>query len=106
MLSEDCESSVQVTNFKKRFLELTEVRDRNVLRTQIPGFRLSAFPNTGIAEDHGRSVSQIIFRFALDVGMIPLTGTTNAEQLRADLVIFSFQLEPDEVKQIERMGVA
>ncbi len=29
-----------------------------------------------IAERHGRSVSQIVFRFALDLGMMPLTGTT------------------------------
>ncbi len=38
--------------------------------------------------------------------MIPLTGTSNAEHMRADLDVFSFRLEPDEVKQIERMGVA
>src|SRR5262249_26965066 len=30
-----------------------------------------------IAARHGRSVSQIVFRFALEMGMLPLTGTTN-----------------------------
>ncbi|MEX0819424.1 MAG: aldo/keto reductase, partial [Pirellulaceae bacterium] len=29
-----------------------------------------------IAERHGRTVPQIVFRFALEVGMLPLTGTT------------------------------
>src|SRR5207247_2268412 len=29
-----------------------------------------------IAARHGRTVSQIVFRFALDVGMVALTGTT------------------------------
>ncbi|MGZ3355746.1 MAG: hypothetical protein ACXVBO_12930 [Isosphaeraceae bacterium] len=38
-----------------------------------------------IAERHGRTVSQIVFRFALDVGMVPLTGTTDAGHMRADL---------------------
>jgi diketogulonate reductase-like aldo/keto reductase len=54
-----------------------------------------------IAKRHGRSLSQIVFRFALDVGMIPLTGTTDAEHMRADLEVFDFRLEPKEVEQIE-----
>lgn len=58
-----------------------------------------------IAKRHGRSVSQIVFRFALDVGMMPLTGTTNSDHMRADLEIFDFQLRPDEIDQIENLGV-
>src|SRR5207302_3881484 len=54
-----------------------------------------------IAQRHGRSVSQIVFRFSLDVGMIPLTGTTNADHMRAGLDVFDFHLEPDEVARIE-----
>jgi diketogulonate reductase-like aldo/keto reductase len=56
-----------------------------------------------IAQRHGRDVSQIIFRFALDVGMIPLTGTTNPEHMRADLKIFDFRLEPGEIECIEHL---
>ena len=59
-----------------------------------------------IAQSHGRSVSQIVFRFALDVGIIPLTGTTDANHMRADLEIFAIHLEPDEVKQIEGLAVS
>lgn len=57
-----------------------------------------------IAKRHGRTVSQIVFRFALDVGMIPLTGTTNSNHVREDLQVFDFQLDPDEVDQIESLG--
>lgn len=53
-----------------------------------------------IAERYGRSVSQIVFRFALDVGMLPLTGTTDAEHMRADLDVCDFCLTPDEVQRI------
>jgi diketogulonate reductase-like aldo/keto reductase len=56
-----------------------------------------------IAERRGRTVSQIVFRFALDVGMIPLTGTTDADHMRADLEVFDFRLEPAEVERIERL---
>jgi hypothetical protein len=51
-----------------------------------------------IAVRHGRTASQIIFRFALDAGMLPLTGTTNAE-----LEIFDFSLGSDEVRRIESL---
>ena len=59
-----------------------------------------------IAAAHGRTASQIVFRFALDVGMLPLTGTTSAEHMREDLAVLDFQLAPDEVARIERLGIA
>ena len=57
-----------------------------------------------IAKRHGRTVAQVIFRFALDVGMIPLTGTTDAAHMQADLEAFDFRLEEAEVKAIENMA--
>ncbi len=59
-----------------------------------------------IAKRHGRTVSQIVFRFALDVGMLPLTGTTDAEHMRADLDACDFHLEPNEVERIEHLATA
>jgi diketogulonate reductase-like aldo/keto reductase len=56
-----------------------------------------------IAQRHGRTVSQIAFRFALDVGMMPLTGTTSAAHMREDLGVFDFRLAPAEVERIERL---
>jgi diketogulonate reductase-like aldo/keto reductase len=55
-----------------------------------------------IAERHRRTVAQVVFRFALELGMIPLTGTSNADHMRADLEVFNFPLEADEVDWIER----
>ena len=57
-----------------------------------------------IARRHGRTASQIVFRFALDVGMMPLTGTTDPDHMRADLDVFDFQLTPAEVQQIEGLS--
>lgn len=54
-----------------------------------------------IAKRQSRMPSQIVFRFALDVGMIPLTGTTDPDHMRANLDIFDFQLESAEVERIE-----
>jgi diketogulonate reductase-like aldo/keto reductase len=54
-----------------------------------------------IAERHDRTVSQIVFRFALEAGMLPLTGTTDPNHMQADLDVFDFDLAPAEVEQIE-----
>jgi diketogulonate reductase-like aldo/keto reductase len=59
----------------------------------------------GIAKRHGRTISQVVFRFALDVGMIALTGTTNVDHMRADLEVFDFHLEPEDVERMERLAV-
>jgi len=59
-----------------------------------------------IAKRHSRTVSQIVFRFALDIGILPLTGTTSAEHMRADLEVIDFRLQPEEVQRIEQLAVA
>jgi diketogulonate reductase-like aldo/keto reductase len=59
---------------------------------------------TRIATRHGRTPAQIVFRFALEVGMIPLTGTTDAGHVRDDLDVFNIRLAPEEVGQID--GIA
>ena len=58
-----------------------------------------------IAERYGRAASQIIFRFALQVAMLPLTGTSNAQHMRDDLSVFDFELDAEEVNRIEGVAV-
>jgi diketogulonate reductase-like aldo/keto reductase len=57
-----------------------------------------------IATRHGRTPAQIVFRFALDVGMLPLTGTTDPAHMQADLDVVSFRLDAAEVERIEDLG--
>ncbi len=59
-----------------------------------------------IAGRHGRSGAQIVFRFALTVAMLPLTGTSDAVHMRADLGVLDFDLTPDEVETIENLVVS
>lgn len=58
-----------------------------------------------IAERHGRTVSQVIFRFAMDMGIVALTGTTNAAHMKAALEVVDFRLTPEEVEQIEGLAL-
>jgi len=57
-----------------------------------------------IAQRHQRTFPQIVFRFALQVGMLPLTGTTNAEHMKTDLDVFDFELSEEEVTKIETIA--
>lgn len=59
---------------------------------------------TQLAKKYNRGPAQIIFRFARDIGMLPLTGTTNATHMQADLAIDDFQLTAAEVQQVEQVA--
>ncbi len=48
-----------------------------------------------------RTPAQIVLRFALEVGMLPLTGTTDPQHMADDLQITEFALTADEVAAIE-----
>jgi diketogulonate reductase-like aldo/keto reductase len=64
-----------------------------------------AHPEVGrIADRYGKTRNQVIFRFALDVGMLPLTGTKSAEHMRQDLEVFSFKLDRKEVERIDHIA--
>ncbi|HXH85751.1 MAG TPA: aldo/keto reductase [Nitrospira sp.] len=58
-----------------------------------------------MATKYETGVAQIVFRFSQQVGMLPLTGTTNQQHMREDLSCDRFTLEPDEVKLIETIGL-
>lgn len=57
-----------------------------------------------VAARHGRTAAQVIFRFALQAGMMPLTGTTDAGHMAEDLAAFDFRLDPAEAERIEALA--
>ena len=59
---------------------------------------------TKIAGRVGSSPLQVIFRFAQQIGMLPLTGTTNPQHMKEDLAIKEFDLTPEEINYLEKVG--
>jgi len=49
--------------------------------------------------------AQVIFRFAMQVGMLPLTGTTNQQHMTEDLAAERISLSVDEVQHIETIAL-
>ena len=58
----------------------------------------------GIAARTGRTLAQVVFRFAQVVGMLPLTGTTDARHMQEDLASRDVTLSADEVRAIESLA--
>ena len=59
-----------------------------------------------LAQKYEKTIAQIIFRFTRQLGMLPLTGTTNPQHMTDDLDIDNFELAPEEILLIENMAVA
>lgn len=57
-----------------------------------------------IAQRLDCSIPQVIFRFALEIGMIPLTGTTDIENMRNDLEVYNLSLTEEEIETIEHIA--
>jgi diketogulonate reductase-like aldo/keto reductase len=59
---------------------------------------------TGLAARANRTPAQVVFSFARAVGMLPLTGTSNAEHMKQDLASVEVALSPDVVGAIESLA--
>jgi diketogulonate reductase-like aldo/keto reductase len=58
-----------------------------------------------IAARNKATTAQVVFRFSLAVGMLPLTGTSNAEHMKQALASGEVALPDEEVRAIEAVAV-
>jgi len=58
-----------------------------------------------IATRLGTGVAQVIFRFAMHIGMLPLTGTTSPQHMKEDLQAEQFALSTEEIQRIETIAL-
>lgn len=59
-----------------------------------------------LARRLGHSPAQLVFRFAIQAGTIPLTGTTSLIHLGEDLECFDFELSEAEMSLVENIGAS
>ncbi len=57
----------------------------------------------GIASQANATPAQVVFAFACAVGMLPLTGTSDAEHMQHDLDSRDLRLSPDMVRTIDHL---
>jgi len=68
----------------------------NLRELQRPAFQ-------SIVARTGKTPAQIVFRFAMQVGMLPLTGTTSRAHMREDLASTTFTLSDEDVRIIDEL---
>jgi len=59
----------------------------------------------GIARRLETGIAQVIFRFAMQIGMLPLTGTTNPQHMKEDLQAEGLMLSGEDMQHIETIGM-
>jgi diketogulonate reductase-like aldo/keto reductase len=65
---------------------------------------LASAPVRELMARTGRSAAELVFRFALEVGMLPLTGTSSEVHMRLDLSALDFELARADVEMLERIS--
>jgi diketogulonate reductase-like aldo/keto reductase len=58
-----------------------------------------------IAQRLKTGLAQVVFRFAMQVGMLPLTGTTNEQHMKDDLQAERLTLTAEDIRIIETVGM-
>jgi len=59
---------------------------------------------TGLAARVNATAAQVVFAFAREVGMLPLTGTSNGEHMKQDLASSGLALSAEAVRAIEGLA--
>lgn len=57
-----------------------------------------------IAQNHNKSVAQIILRWNIQRGVVVIPGSSNPDHISENISIFDFELTEDEMKQIEALN--
>jgi diketogulonate reductase-like aldo/keto reductase len=58
-----------------------------------------------MAARYGMGLAQLVFRFAMQIGMLPLTGTTSQQHMKEDLLCDQFTLAPEDLQRLETIGL-
>ncbi|MDR4480532.1 MAG: aldo/keto reductase [Nitrospira sp.] len=58
-----------------------------------------------MAVKYGMGLAQLVFRFAMQIGMLPLTGTTNPQHMQEDLQSDQFTIAPEDLQRLEVIGM-
>jgi diketogulonate reductase-like aldo/keto reductase len=58
-----------------------------------------------IAKRLGATPAQVVFRFAMQIGILPLTGTTSEQHMKEDLQAEQLALSTEEIQRIETIAL-
>ncbi len=57
-----------------------------------------------IAQNHGKSLAQVIIRWHIQAGYIVIPGSKNPEHIRENIDVFDFELTDEEMQAVAAMN--
>lgn len=82
--------------------QVARPKDRNTPQLILAGTLHSEIQK--IVAETGKSISQVVFRFCQQIGMIPITGTRSFDHMKADLDIQDFSLTSEQLQTLETIA--
>ncbi|MFY1692742.1 aldo/keto reductase [Plantactinospora sp. WMMB782] len=68
------------------------------------GGELLAHPTvTGLADRYGRTPAQVVLRWHLELGLVPIPKTASAERMKSNIDVFDFTLAPEDVAALSAL---
>ncbi|OXU19723.1 hypothetical protein TSAR_004951 [Trichomalopsis sarcophagae] len=58
---------------------------------------------TGIAKKYNKTNAQIVLRYVIDIGAIPIPKSSSAKRIKENIDIFDFKLTPEEIAAIDKL---
>jgi diketogulonate reductase-like aldo/keto reductase len=65
---------------------------------------IASLTGASLTSSANATPAQVVFRFARSIGILPLSGTTNAEHMKQDLASRDVKLPPEAVQAIEALA--
>jgi diketogulonate reductase-like aldo/keto reductase len=93
-------------SYKKRLLDYCKSKNI-VLEAYSPLVRGRKFSNpvlTGIARKYGRTPAQILIRWSLQHGLIPIPKSSRKERIIENASVFDFLIEDDDMKLLDSLS--
>ena len=56
-----------------------------------------------VAERHGKSPAQVLIRYALDKGWVPLPKSEKEDRVRANADVFDFELSREDLASLDKL---
>ncbi len=57
-----------------------------------------------IAKKHGKSTAQVMIRWCIEAGAVPLPKSTHPDRIKQNIDVFDFKLDEDDMKQIKKLN--